>query len=92
MLPDISSPAIVQFNGFGLVKQRIQGHPEFPDSEVFFHEGSLPGVRCSTGVTQRPHGSGAAITGVICANMRDRSNDTFLLWNEFVLKIVGGDS
>jgi CubicO group peptidase (beta-lactamase class C family) len=92
MLPDISSPEVVQLNGFGLAKQRVRGHSEFPDSDVYFHEGSLPGIRCSNGVVKRPHGNGAAITGVICANMRDVSYDTFILWNQFVLKIVGGDS
>jgi CubicO group peptidase (beta-lactamase class C family) len=68
VLPDLSNPVASFFNGFGLSKQVLRGVPGVQDQDIYFHSGSLPGVRCEDLVIQRPNPSIAPVAGTLCKN------------------------
>src|SRR6185436_10323936 len=92
-LPDVGIPDVYEVsNGFGLVHERFEGLPGFHDGENFFHDGRLPGVRCTNGVFRPRQRGPGSVTGVICANTPDLPHDVSVLWFEFLDKILGPEA
>jgi len=66
--PDFGTPFVSLPVGFALTKLVNTGVPGFPDSQVFFHSGSLPGVECFNAVVREHDSERTLAVGAICQN------------------------
>jgi CubicO group peptidase (beta-lactamase class C family) len=69
-LPDISTPELRLFNGFGLGKASFRGIPGLVDFDWLSHVGRLAGIACENAVLLRPGTDIAPISAAMCINER----------------------
>jgi CubicO group peptidase (beta-lactamase class C family) len=89
LVPELSPPQQLFYNGYGLVKVKLRDIPGFPNIDVLYHDGSLPGVLCFNSVARAPDSEQNLTTGVVCQNSNSLAYpDQFDLFFEILDKIL----
>lgn len=89
LVPELSNDVVKLFNGFGLLKFELRGFPGIGDTDIYLHNGSLPGVLCQNAVVRAPGSHVTIATGVICQNSNVNAYpDQFDLLLQFISRFV----